>query len=100
LIWRIKEDLVNTHDIVIALSEQCDISKAEAKKVVAQFFDEMKKSLVKNDRVEIRGLCTFYVRKYRQFTGRNPKTGEKVTVKPKKLPYFKMGSDIKRRLNP
>ena len=66
----------------------------------AQFFNEMKKSLAKNDRVEIRGLCTFYVRKYRQFTGRNPKTGEKVTVKPKKLPYFKMGSDIKRRLNP
>ena len=91
---------MNTHDIVMALSKHCDISKAEAKKVVALFFDEMKKSLTKNDRVEIRGLCTFYVKKYKQFTGRNPKTGEKITVKSKKLPYFKMGADIKRRLNP
>ena len=91
---------MNTADLVMALSEHCDISKADAKKVVALFFDEMKKSLAKNDRVEIRGLCTFYVKKYQQYTGRNPKTGEKVTVKPKKLPYFKMGTDIKKRLNP
>jgi integration host factor subunit beta len=83
----------------MALSKHCDISKAEAKKVVELFFDEMKKSLAKNDRVEIRGLCTFYVKKYQQYTGRNPKTGEKVTVKAKKLPYFKMGADIRRRLN-
>lgn len=90
---------MNTYDIVMALSKHCDISKSEAKKVVAQFFDEMKNSLAKNDRVEIRGLCTFYVKTYKEFTGRNPKTGEKVTVKSKKLPYFKMGADIKRRLN-
>ena len=67
---------------------------------MALFFDEMKNSLAKNDRIEIRDLCTFYVKKYQQYTGRNPKTGEKVRVKSKKLPYFKMGSDIKRRLNP
>ena len=83
----------------MALSEHCDISKAEAKKVVAMFFDEMKKSLAKNERIEIRGLCTFYVKKYRQYIGRIPKTGENVRVKPKKLPYFKMGADIKKRLN-
>ena len=91
---------MNTADLVTALSKHCDISKAEAKKVVELFFDEMKKSLANDDTIQIRGLCTFYVKKYRQYVGRNPKTGEKVTVKSKRLPYFKMGADIKRRLNP
>ena len=89
---------MNTNDMIIALSKHCDISKAEAKKVIELFFDEMKKSLAKNERIEIRGLCTFYVKKYRQYLGRNPKTGEKIMIKSKKLPYFKMGTDIKNRL--
>jgi len=91
---------MNTADLVTALSKNCDISKVEAKKVVELFFDEMKKALANNGTIQIRGLCTFYVKKYRQYMGRNPKTGENVTVKAKKLPYFKMGTDIKRRLNP
>ncbi len=44
--------------------------------------------LARGDRVEIRGLCSFYVKKYKDYVGRNPKTGEKVPIKPKKLPFF------------
>ena len=50
-------------------------------------------------RVEIRGLCSFYVKKYKSYTGRNPKTGEQVKIKPKKLPFFKCGKELKERVN-
>jgi integration host factor subunit beta len=54
----------------------------------------MSKALANGDRVEIRGLCSMYVKDYKAYTGRNPKTGEKVTVPPKKLPFFKCGKGI------
>jgi integration host factor subunit beta len=49
--------------------------------------------------VEIRGLCSFYVKDYTGYTGRNPKIGENVEVAPKKLPFFKCGKDLKDRMN-
>jgi integration host factor subunit beta len=49
--------------------------------------------------VGIRGLCSFYVKEYKSYTGRNPKTGEKVVIKPKKLPFFKSGKELKERVN-
>ena len=63
------------------------------------FFEEMAGSLEKGDRVEIRDLCTFYVKSYKGYAGRNPKTGESVQVKPKKLPYFKCGKELKERVD-
>ncbi len=67
--------------------------------IVNLFFNEMANALAKGDRVEIRGLCSFYVKKYKSYTGRNPKTGEKVKIKPKKLPYFKCGKELKDRVD-
>ncbi|UCD89193.1 MAG: integration host factor subunit beta, partial [Desulfobacterales bacterium] len=61
------------------------------------FFDEISNALAKGDRVEIRGLCSFYVKKYKEYVGRNPKTGESVKVSPKKLPFFKCGQELKER---
>ncbi len=61
------------------------------------FFDEMTNALTKGNRVEIRGSCSFYVKKYKAYSGRNPKTGEKVKVEPKKLPFFKCGKELKER---
>jgi integration host factor subunit beta len=63
------------------------------------FFDEMASALANGDRVEIRGLCSFFVKKYKAYTGRNPKTGEKTPVKPKKLPFFKCGKELKERVD-
>ena len=51
------------------------------------------------ERVEIRGVCSFYVKNYKSYTGRNPKTGEKVTIRPKKLPFFKSGKELKERVD-
>jgi len=59
----------------------------------------MAETLANSDRVEIRGLCSFYMKDYKGYTGRNPKSGEKVEIKPKRLPFFKCGKDLKGRVN-
>ena len=59
----------------------------------------MTTALEKGDLVEIRGLCSFYVKNYEGYTGRNPKTGESVEIAPKKLPFFKCGKDLNVRMN-
>ena len=59
----------------------------------------MANALAKGDRVEIRGLCSFFVKEYDSYMGRNPKTGETVTVAPKKLPFFKCGQELKERVD-
>jgi integration host factor subunit beta len=76
-----------------------DMTRNQAKTVVDLFFDSMSAALANGERVELRGLCTMYVKDYPSYTGRNPKTGEKVTVAPKKLPFFKCGKELKERVN-
>jgi len=90
---------MNKLELISALKEKTDISKAEAAEVVQIFFDSMTEALAKEERVEIRGLCSFFVKKYKSYTGRNPKTGEKVTIQPKKLPFFKCGKELKERVD-
>lgn len=90
---------MNKLELVTALKNEANISKAEAAKIVQIFFDHISDALIKEERVEIRGLCSFYVKKYKSYTGRNPKTGEKVVIKPKKLPFFKSGKELKERVD-
>lgn len=90
---------MNKIDLIETLKEEANLTKVEAKKVVDLFFDEMVKALVNGDRVEIRGLCSFYVKKYEGYTGRNPKTGEPTQVESKKLPFFKVGKELKERVD-
>lgn len=90
---------MNKLELVQALKDSNGLSKSEAEKVVSLFFNEMANALAKGDRVEIRGLCSFFVKEYKSYTGRNPKTGEKVKIKPKKLPFFKPGKELKERVD-
>jgi len=90
---------MNKIDLTIALANETGLTKSEAEAVVKLFFDEMSNALAKGDRVEIRGLCSFYVKQYKAYTGRNPKTGEKVKIKPKKLPFFKCGKELKEKVH-
>ena len=90
---------MNKIDLIQALKDSNDLSKSEAEVVINLFFDEMTEALAQGDRVEIRGLCSFFVKKYGSYTGRNPRTGEKVKIKPKKLPFFKAGKDLKERVD-
>jgi integration host factor subunit beta len=62
-------------------------------------FDGFKDALAKGDRIEIRGFGSFVLREYKTYTGRNPKTGNKVEIKPKRLPYFKVGKELKEKVN-
>ncbi len=90
---------MNKLELISALKRETNISKADASKVVQIFFDSMAEALEKGERIEIRGLCSFYVKTYKSYTGRNPKTGEKVFIKPKKLPFFKCGKELRERVN-
>jgi integration host factor subunit beta len=90
---------MNKLELIQALKESNGLSKSEAAKIVNLFFNEMADALAKGDRVEIRGLCSFYVKKYKAYAGRNPKTGEPARVKPKKLPFFKCGKELKDRVD-
>ncbi len=90
---------MNKLELVETLKEETGITKNEASIIVSLFFDEMSKALANGERVEIRGLCSFYVKHYKAYTGRNPKTGEQVNIKPKKLPFFKCGKELKERVD-
>jgi len=90
---------MNKLELTETLREKTDLTKSEAKAVVKLFFKEMSNALTKGDRVEIRGLCSFYVKKYKAYAGRNPKTAEPTRVKPKKLPFFKVGKELRKRVN-
>ena len=90
---------MNKLDLIATLKNEAELTKSEAAAVVDLFFNEMAKALAKGDRVEIRGLCSFYVKKYKAYAGRNPKTGETVTVVSKKLPFFKIGKGLKERVD-
>ncbi|BBO80437.1 integration host factor subunit beta [Desulfosarcina ovata subsp. sediminis] len=90
---------MNKNGLIEALREAGGISKSEARKTVELFFDSMADALAKGGRVEIRGLCSFFVKEYKGYTGRNPKSGKPVTVKAKRLPFFKSGLDLKTRVD-
>lgn len=90
---------MNKLELISALKNEASISKSEAAKVVQIFFGNMADALTRGERVEIRGLCSFFVKDYKSYTGRNPKTGEKVSIKPKKLPFFKSGKELKERVD-
>ena len=90
---------MNTVGLIQALKDSNHLYKSEAETVVNLFFDKMAEALAQKERVEIRGLCSFFVKKYKAYTGRNPKTGEKVKINPKKLPFFKIGKELKERVD-
>jgi integration host factor subunit beta len=85
--------------LIEALRQETRLSKTKATKVVELFFDEMSHALINGNRVEIRGLCSIYVKDYKGYSGRNPKTGEPTQVPPKKLPFFKCGKELKERVD-
>jgi len=71
----------------------------EATNIVNTFFETIKDSLKKGNRVQIRGFGSFKVKHYNSYVGRNPNTGEQITVRPKSLPFFKIGKELKDYLN-
>ena len=90
---------MNKTELILALKDSNHLSRSEAETIINLFFDKIAAALAQGDRVEIRGLCSFFVKKYSGYTGRNPKNGEFVKVAPKKLPFFKVGKELKERVD-
>ena len=90
---------MNIPDLIKELRNKTELTTSEARNVVDLFFDEISNALTNGDRAEIRGFCSFYVKHYKAYTGRNPKTGEQARVKAKKLPFFKCGNELKERVD-
>ena len=86
-------------ELIAAVAAAEGITIKEAELAVKTVFASMEQTLTKKDRVEIRGFGSFKVKSYGSYQGRNPKTGEIIQVKNKKLPFFKVGKELKDRVN-
>ena len=90
---------MNKSELCARLSESASIPLDEASKVVEVFFGVIHDALMQEQRVEIRGFCSWKIKEYKSYAGRNPTTGETVLVPPKKLPFFKAGKDLLEAIN-
>jgi integration host factor subunit beta len=90
---------VTKSDLIEQLSESLKLPKGKAELVVNVMFDSMVAALQRGERIEIRGFGSFEVRNYKPYEGRNPRTGEPVHVKAKRLPFFKVGKELRERVN-
>jgi integration host factor subunit beta len=90
---------MNKSDLIVALAEKEGLQNKEASEIVNMIFDGFMETLKKDGRIEIRGFGSFTVRHYKSYTGRNPKTGKHVKVGTKKLPFFKVGKELKASVN-
>jgi integration host factor subunit beta len=86
-------------DLIVMLSEKEGLREKEAFDIINLVFSGFTDALRKGDRIEIRGFGSFTIRDYPPYLGKNPKTGQRVKVGPKKLPYFKVGKELKERVN-
>ena len=89
---------MNKSELIEQLAIKKNITNKCAEEIVNLVFNSMNDALTEGDRIEIRGLGSFVVKEYGTYTGRNPKTGEPIKVNPKKLPFFKVGKELKERI--
>jgi len=90
---------MNKSGLIEALSQKLNLTEKKAIDVVNLVFKGFTDELKKGGRIEIRGFGSFVVKNYGAYTGRNPKTGTKIKVDPKKLPFFKVGKELKDRVD-
>lgn len=93
------EQTMNKSELIKTLADENSISADDAALVVNTFFDSIRRAIISEQRVEIRGLGSFKIKNYAGYSGRNPKTGEIVSVAPKKLPFFRAGKELKEFIN-
>ena len=86
-------------ELIEKISETLKLPAGKAEAIVNTIFDSMVKALERGEGIEIRGFGSFTVRKYKAYEGRNPRTGDPVGVQPKRLPFFKVGKELKERVN-
>ncbi len=90
---------MNKSELIELIAEKAKIAKKQSEDLVNLIFDSMTEALAKGERIEIRGFGSFVSRSYGAYVGRNPRTSESIEVKPKKLPFFKVGKELKERVD-
>lgn len=90
---------MNKSELIETVAARKGLSYKKAEEIVNTIFDSMTEAMINEERIEIRGFGSFVVNHYKSYTGRNPKTGESIPVKPKKLPFFKVGKELKERVD-
>jgi integration host factor subunit beta len=90
---------MNKSGLIEALSKKENLTEKKAIDLVNLIFKGFAEELKKGGRIEIRGFGSFVVREYGAYTGRNPKTGRNIKVEPKRLPFFKVGKELKERVD-
>lgn len=90
---------MNKSELIEKLAERSGLNVVQAEEVVNLIYRKMRDTMVSGGRIEIRGFGSFVVKEYQAYQGRNPKTGDKIAVPPKKLPFFKVGKELKERID-
>ena len=86
--------------LVDEVARNVQVTKKQAEMIVNLVLDSIVDSLQHGEKIELRGFGSFRIRNRKSRLGRNPKTGEKVEVPPKRIPYFKPGKELKELINP
>lgn len=92
-------DSMNKSELIEALADKMDLPVRDAVSITNTIIDSMSDALADGNSIEIRGFGSFVIKEYRSYTGRNPKTGQRIKVAPKKLPFFKVGKDLRERVD-
>lgn len=90
---------MNKSELIEALAQDIGIPHREAAAITNTVIDTMTDALGRGESIEIRGFGSFVIKQYGSYEGRNPKTGKKIKVSPKKLPFFKVGKDLREQVN-
>jgi integration host factor subunit beta len=90
---------MNKSDLIVGLAKQADLPLRKSEEVINLMFETMSRALIGGNRIEIRGFGAFEVREYKDYTARNPKSGEKIAVGKKKLPFFKAGKELREKVD-
>jgi len=90
---------MNKSDLVDFVAQKINLPRKKAELVVNTIFDTMAETLVDGGRIEIRGFGSFVSKSYDEYQGRNPRTGDPIHVSPKRLPFFKVGKELRELVN-
>jgi integration host factor subunit beta len=90
---------MNKSDLIVALARESDLPLRKSEEIVNLIFDTMSEALLDGNRIEIRGFGSFMVKEYSGYTGRNPKTGDQISVDEKRLPFFKTGKELREKVD-
>jgi integration host factor subunit beta len=86
-------------DLIDLIAERAKLPHGRAELLICQMFDSMVDALCRGEGIEIRGFGSFSIRSYKEYQGRNPRTGDAVHVRPKRLAFFKVGKELRERVN-